>query len=310
MASADITIDDDRAREIAEVYTDNHLLLRFLSQFGWGDLVNIGYYAWPTLPALAGGLAFFQRSLVNRSIGLLDARPGDRVIDASCGRGWSTAELAARGYRAVGLDLSPEQIERARRRFGSRPRASFHVADVTALPARVDGTELRDGGFDRVHCLEAAFHYGSEGRRAFLEESHRMLRPGGRLVLVDFTLPAGTDPAEFAAADPRHLVRTAWSFDTFEPVDRYVRFATDAGFTVRRVLDWSRPSLRRGTALVQAAAALTDSTAGRAALCAARPRLRAFTPDDWAHLTEVLRAHQAFEKVHYAAFVLDKPAAG
>lgn len=283
------------------------MLLRFLCQFGWGDLVNIGYYTWQTMPALVRGLGFFQRDLVNRSIGLLQARPGDRVLDASCGRGWGTAELAARGHRAVGLDLSPEQIEEARRRFGGRRNTEFQVADVTALPAQVGGTELRDGGFDRVHCLEAAFHYGSEGRRAFLMESYRMLRPGGRLVLVDFALPAGVDPERFAAADPRHLIRTTWGFDTFEPVDRYVRFATDAGFTVRRALDWSRPALRRGTALLQAVAALTETRAGRAALCAVRPQLRAFTRADWVHLTDVLRAHRAFEQVHYAAFVLDKP---
>ena len=63
-------------------------------------------------------------------------RPGSRVAVVGCGLGDDVAELASRGYDAVGFDVSPTAIEWARRRFPSLA-ASFIVADLFALPARL-----------------------------------------------------------------------------------------------------------------------------------------------------------------------------
>ncbi|CCH29601.1 methyltransferase domain-containing protein [Actinosynnema sp. NPDC047251] len=294
---------------IADSYNDNSVLFRVLGHVGWGDLVNVGYLTWPTLPLALGGLGWFQRRLVRRSLALLDARPGEAVLDACCGRGLTTAWLARRGCRAVGVDIQPEQVAQARARFGRQPGARFAVADVTAPPARAGDVDLPDGGFDRVHCLEAAFHFGADGRRAFLASAHRLLRPGGRLVLVDFTW-RGSDPTTIDALDRDRLVRTTWHFEEFEPLDRYLTAARDTGFTVRAVHDWTPHVLAHYGRLVPPLRRVLATRAGRRAARLYRPALGALTDADWRHLVRLMDAHldALVTPCRYSALVLDKPA--
>ncbi|MGP3968508.1 methyltransferase domain-containing protein [Streptomyces sp. 6N223] len=300
----------DAESPISDAYRDDsttNVLFRVFRRLGWSDLVNCGYYTVPTAPALLGGLAFFQRRLVARSLALLNAGPGDRVLDACCGRGYTTARLAGAGCRALGVDISTSQIREARERFGGRPRAAFAVGDVTALPPEAEGATVTDGSFDRAHCLEAAFHFGSEGRRAFLAEAFRVLRPGGRLVLVDFTWRT-PDPGAIARLDPERRVRDAWRFEELEPRERYLALARSAGFLPTRVLDWTRnvsdPFARLGTALSRVAA----SRAGRSALCLRWRGLRDLTERDWREVTASIHAHETVSRyTGYTALVLDKP---
>lgn len=286
-------------RRIAESYSDTNVLFHLLRHVGWGDLVNVGYYTVPTLHHAFGGLGWFQRELVRRSLDLLAGGPGDRVLDACCGRGLSTALLGQRGCDAVGVDVQPEQIAEARRRFGDRPGTRFEVADVTALP-------YEPGAFDRVHCLEAAFHFGPEGRRAFLAEAFRVLRPGGRLVLVDFTWRSD-DPSTIESVDPNAIVRSAWCFDEVEPRSRYLTRAAEAGFTVT-AHDWTGPVLELPMRLVRLVQALVGTRLGRQVLRLRWPGLRELTPTDWDAVEESLHAHLSWARaLHYTALVLDKP---
>ncbi|HEX6341006.1 SAM-dependent methyltransferase [Umezawaea sp.] len=293
---------------IADSYNDNSVLFRVLEQAGWGDLVNVGHLTWPTLPLALGGLGWFQRRLVRRSLALLDARPGEVVLDACCGRGYTTARLARQGCRALGVDVQPEQVAEARTRFGHVPGARFAVVDVTAPPAVAGGVELSDGAVDRVHCLEAAFHFGAAGRRAFLAETHRLLRPGGRLVLVDFTW-RDPDPTTITALDPDGLVRGTWHFEEFEPLDRYLTTAADVGFAVRAAHDWTPHALAHYGRAVPVLRRVLSTRAGRRAVVRFRPALAGLSTADWAHLVRVLDAHVAalVEPCRYTALVLDKP---
>ncbi|MFE6777541.1 class I SAM-dependent methyltransferase [Streptomyces sp. NPDC057702] len=291
----------------ADGYDEVNIFLRFLQHLGWDDLLNVGYVTLLTLPAGLWDGAYFQRALVRRSLALLGAGPGHLVLDAGCGHGYTTARLADAGCRALGVDIGERQIDLARARFGHRPRVSFAVADATRLPAEAGGTEFVAGTFDRVHCLEAAFHFGPAGRDAFLAESHRLLRPGGRLVLVDFTWPDGDAP-RIDQLDPAHLVRAAWRFEDVERRGRYVSSATATGFRVRAAHDWTRPVVRRSARLIGAVGALASHRAGRRALCLRWPGLRDFTPADWDALLPVVAAHvTAGRRVGYTALVLDKP---
>lgn len=287
-------------------YSDDSVLFRVLQQLGWDSLANIGYFTPITMPftALAGPEPF-QRRLARRSSALLDARPGQLVLDAGCGRGDTTARVAAKGCRALGIDVQPAQIDQAQRRFGGCPGAFFAVADATALPDRAADIPLTDGSFDRVHCLEAAFHFGHEGRRAFLGESFRLLRPGGRLVLVDVT-SSGRQPMR--NLDPEGLVRGAWSFDDIEPYERYPSLASEVGFTTHRVLDWTTPVLRRAAQLCALFAGTASTAPGRHALCLRWPGLRTLDAGEWDKVIAIVRAHQAIARgTRYAAYVFDKP---
>ncbi|XVV07459.1 class I SAM-dependent methyltransferase [Actinosynnema sp. CA-248983] len=257
-------------RRIAESYSDTNVLFHLLRHVGWGDLVNVGYYTVPTLHHAFSGLGWFQRELVRRSLDLLDTRPGDQVLDACCGRGLSTALLGQRGCSAVGVDVQPEQITEAQHRFGDRPNTRFEVADVTALP-------YEPGTFTHVHCLEAAFHFGPDGRHKFLTEAFRVLRPGGRLVLVDFTWRSD-DPSTIASVDPHATVRSAWCFDEIEPRTRYLTRAAEAGFTITAAHDWTHPVLELPMSLIRPIQALIGTPLGRRVLGLRWPGLRELTP--------------------------------
>jgi SAM-dependent methyltransferase len=295
--------------DIASAYSDDSVLFRVLRHLGWDSLANIGYFTLPTLPVVAlAGPAPFQRRLARRSLALLDARPGQLVLDAGCGRGDTTARLGAAGCRALGMDIQPAQIDQARRRFGGCSGVRFAVADATALPHEAAAIPLTDGSFDRVHCLEAAFHFGHEGRRSFLSESFRLLRPGGRLLLVDVT--SRTDQP-IGTLDPNGRVRGTWRFDDIESCERYPLMASAAGFTTRRILDWTTPVLHRAGQLCALFAATASTRAGRRALCVRWPGLRTLGAQDWDEVIAVVRAHRAIGRVtRYMAYVLDKPADG
>ena len=292
--------------DLASAYRDDSVVFRVLRHMGWDGQANIGYYTVPTLPvAVLTGPALFQRRLARRSLALLGARPGQCVLDATCGRGHTTARLGAVGCQALGVDLLSTQIELARQRFGDRPGTRFAVADATALPEQAAGVALSDGSFDGVHCLEAAFHFGHEGRRAFLAESFRLLRPGGRLVLVDVTSRANQPIPSF---DPSGLVRRTWHFDDIESPERYLSMAAETGFSPRRVLDWTTPVLHRASGLCALFVRTASSGPGRRALCLRWPGLKTLTVRDWDEAVSVVRAHQAVGRAaRYLAYVFDKP---
>ena len=107
-------------------------------------------------------------------------QPGDRVLDACCGTG--DLALAARNAGAgsvVGVDFSDGMLERARRKA---PELEWIQADVLALPFEDASFDAAVVGFGvrNVDDLEAG-----------LRELRRVLRPGGRLGILEITTPRG-----------------------------------------------------------------------------------------------------------------------
>jgi ubiquinone/menaquinone biosynthesis C-methylase UbiE len=105
------------------------------------------------------------------------------VLDAGCGTGFLSLELAARGHRVTGVDFAPAMIAEARRKAVAAALAvRFEEADAERLP-------FAPASFDLVisrHVLWTLPH-----PEAAIDEWIRVLRPGGRLVVVDSQLEGG-----------------------------------------------------------------------------------------------------------------------
>ncbi|HEY6066121.1 MAG TPA: class I SAM-dependent methyltransferase [Thermoanaerobaculia bacterium] len=100
---------------------------------------------------------------------------GARVLDAPCGAGRLAIELAARGYRMTGVDISAEFIGAARE---GNPSIAWRVGDMRDLPW--------DSEFDAAYCAGSSFGFlGDEGDAEFLRAVARTLTPGGRF-FADF----------------------------------------------------------------------------------------------------------------------------
>jgi demethylmenaquinone methyltransferase/2-methoxy-6-polyprenyl-1,4-benzoquinol methylase len=105
--------------------------------------------------------------------------PGDRVLDACCGTGDFAVEAERRGGRVVGLDFSARMLERAKRKSGT---IEWVEGDALALP-------FADGAFDVVTVGFGVRNLASVERG--LIELGRVLRPGGRIAVLEITRPRG-----------------------------------------------------------------------------------------------------------------------
>jgi demethylmenaquinone methyltransferase/2-methoxy-6-polyprenyl-1,4-benzoquinol methylase len=107
----------------------------------------------------------------------VDPRPGERILDVAAGTGTSSAALARNGATVVALDFSAGMIAEGRRRH---PELEFVEADAEKLP-------FGDDEFDAVSISFGLRNV--EHPKAALGEMDRVLRPGGRLVVCEFSKP-------------------------------------------------------------------------------------------------------------------------
>jgi demethylmenaquinone methyltransferase/2-methoxy-6-polyprenyl-1,4-benzoquinol methylase len=113
-----------------------------------------------------------------------ELKPGDAALDVCCGTGDMTLELARRvepdGY-VIGCDFSEPMLDLARKKAGGDfPSARFEWADALQLPYDA-------GRFDAVTVGFGIRNFADHDRG--LREMARVLRPGGRLVILEITQP-------------------------------------------------------------------------------------------------------------------------
>lgn len=188
-------------------------------------------------PTLYDNAAAFVPKLAADLVDVLAPQAGERVLDVGCGTGDLTRTLAGAGAKTLGLDASQDMVTEARRKH---PDLDFAVGDGQALSF--------DAEFDAVFS-NATLHWMPRAD-AVASGIFRALKPGGRFV------------AEFGGAKCVQTVRDAvqaeltergltaygappWFFPT---VPHYARLLEEAGFFVRSVVWFERPTLLAGEA--------------------------------------------------------------
>ncbi|MDI9890953.1 MULTISPECIES: demethylmenaquinone methyltransferase [unclassified Microbacterium] len=105
---------------------------------------------------------------------------GERILDLAAGTGTSSMAFVPSGAHVVAADFSRGMIAEGRRRHGNVPNLEFVQADATDLP-------FQDGEFDAV-TMSFGLRNVNDPRRA-LRELRRVTKPGGRIVVCEFSHP-------------------------------------------------------------------------------------------------------------------------
>ena len=116
--------------------------------------------------------------------------PGDAILDIGCGAGVDSlvaARLVGEGGRVTGIDATPAMIERARAH-----QARLGLANVTFQVGEAEALPFPDATFDAV-ISNGVFNLTLDKEKA-LKETHRVMKPGGRLMLADMVLVAALPP--------------------------------------------------------------------------------------------------------------------
>ena len=161
--------------------------------------------------------------LICRKLGLV---PGMRLLDVGCGWG-GMAMHAARNYgvRAVGVTLSLEQAELARRRVadaGLADRVEIRLADYR---------EVDDGPYEAISSIGMFEHVGADQLGRYFSRMHALLAPLGRLLNHGISRPAGQGPIK----PNSFLARYVFPDGELEEIGTVVSAIQHAGLEIRHV---------------------------------------------------------------------------
>jgi SAM-dependent methyltransferase len=167
----------------------------------------------------------------------LAVQAGSEVLDVPCGNGRHSIELARRGLRVTGVDLSTEFMDEARRESAAQGLdVAWHHGDMRELPWV--------GAFEGAFCWGNSFGYFDDpSSRAFVASIARALRPGARLIVdygttAESILPTAMQPRQWMQFDDILMLREA-RYDAGESrLDTDYTFIRGAERDTRRASYW------------------------------------------------------------------------
>ena len=171
----------------------------------------------------------------------LGIRSGQRILDAGCGVGGSAIWLAKTyDVQVVGITPVASQVARAHRyaqEQGVADQVSFEQQDYTH-------TAFSDASFDVVWAMESLCH--APDKRLVLAEARRLLRPGGRVGIVEYMRTRR--PHASAGEALLHSWLSGWAIPDLATAAEWLEWTQDVGLHNVQLVDLTpnvRPSLRR-----------------------------------------------------------------
>ena len=160
---------------------------------------------------------------------LSGAQASDRVLEVAAGPGYVAMLLAERAKEAVGIDLTPAFVAKARAAATERG-----LRNITFLEGDAESIPFPAGSFELVACHKA-FHHFVHPTRA-IAEARRVLVPGGRLLLGDTRTSDDADKARRhneweRLRDPSHVEMYS--------TGRLLELVKAGGFQIERLEEWS-----------------------------------------------------------------------
>lgn len=143
------------------------------------------------LPDLEHGYWYVQARSMHQLLTTIPFQPGQSIVDVGSNTCWAANHFAVRGLRAVALDIATVELQ-------GLYTADWFIEDGDVFFERVLGSmdhiPLASSSIDYVYCCQVLHHNDRESLRRTFSEIFRVLRPGGRLLMVNETLKTVRDP--------------------------------------------------------------------------------------------------------------------
>jgi tocopherol O-methyltransferase len=201
----------------------------------WGEHMHHGYYGETGKERKERRQA--QIDLIEELLKWADVQEAQQILDVGCGIGGSSLYLAEKFHAsATGITLSPVQANRAIARAeaaGLSSRTAFQVADALNMP-------FADQSFDLVWSLESGEHMPD--KQKFLQECYRVLKPGGKLIMVTWCHRPTDAPSQPLTADEqKHLekIYRVYCLPYVISLPEYEAIAQQLQFQHIHTADWS-----------------------------------------------------------------------
>jgi ubiquinone/menaquinone biosynthesis C-methylase UbiE len=178
---------------------------------------------------MATAAVFNDQTVLARIRDAAQITPQARVLDVACGPGIVVEALARGAREVVGCDITPEMLEQTDRRC-----RKAGLTNVRCVPGRAEELPFEDASFDAVVTRSALHHFPDPA--AALREMARVLRAGGRAVIVD--VMASEDAMEAALHNALETIRDP-SHTRMLSKSELLRNLASAGFSVESSAEWT-----------------------------------------------------------------------
>lgn len=178
-----------------------------------------------SLPYHQDGYWYAQATMMHQVLHTIPLQAGDTILDVGSNTCWAGAMLAEHGLRVTALDINAEEMQGLATADWWHEAKGVHMERVLGVMFDVP---LASNSLDWVWCCEVLHHNHRANLWATLRELHRVLKPGGSLIVVNETLRSLRQPQ-------LHPGRDVEAYDGHEHAylrRSYVKAARDAGFRV------------------------------------------------------------------------------